>query len=139
MTENLNKAELLTTLKSQAQSMGLHVVDESGDGFRAEQENIVVKWLLGQRKVLYRLGIRLSEGDHVANFREMVREKSWGLLPPTLTIEKTSIRGTELSGTHEERSPVGGGKVDFGRAREAVKKMVGDAGWTFHLEAGRAP
>ena len=34
---------------------------------------------------------------------------------------------------------LGGGKLDFARAREALKQTISGAGWTFHLEGGRAP
>jgi hypothetical protein len=135
----LDRNALLTALKTQIQALGLKVIEDKGDGFRAEQENILVKWLLGQRKVLYRMAVRLADADHSANFRDMVKENSWGLLPPTLTIETTSLHGTERSGTHEERSLAGGGKVDFGKVREALKKSIADAGWAFHYEAGRVP
>jgi hypothetical protein len=133
------KSELLASLKAKAAAMGLRLLDENADGFRAEQENILVKWFLGQRKVLYRMAVRLSEGDRVANFREAVTERSWGLLPPSITVEKSSLKGWERSGTHEERSAAGGGKVDFARVRETLKQAIAEAGWTFHLEGGRLP
>ncbi len=85
------------------------------------------------------MALRVSDPDHVVNFREMVKESSWGLLPPTITFETTSVRGWEKSGTHVERSPSGGGKVDFSQVREAVHRAIVEAGWTFHLEGGRAP
>jgi len=135
----LDRTALLAALKAQIQALGLKVIEDNADGFRAEQENILIKWLLGQRKALYRMAVKLSDADHTANFREMVKENSWGLLPPTLTIETTSIRGTQPSGTHEERSLAGGGKIDFGRVREGLKKTIADAGWAFHYEAARAP
>lgn len=133
------KSVLLAALKSQANVLGLKIFDESADGFRAEREDILVKWFLGQRKVVYRMSANLSGPDHTVNFREMVQENSWGLQPPTLTLETTAVHGWERSGTHEERSLAGGGKVDYGKAREALKKTITDAGWAFHLEGGRAP
>ena len=135
----IDKNALLAALKAQAKALGMSTIEENADGFRAEQENILVKWLLGQRKVLYRMSVRLADADHTANFREMVKENSWGLLPPTLTVERTSINGWERSGTHEEHSLAGGGKVDYGKIREALKKVIGEAGWTFHLEGARVP
>jgi hypothetical protein len=135
----IDKNALLAALKAQAKALGMSTIEESADGFRAEQENILVKWLLGQRKVLYRMSVRLADAEHTANFREMVKENSWGLLPPTLTVETTSISGWERSGTHKERSLAGGGKVDYGKVREALKKVIGDAGWTFHLEGASVP
>jgi hypothetical protein len=134
------KKDLAAALKAKVQSLGLRVTEENADGFKAEQENILIKWLLGQKKVLYRMSVRFAEPEHQTDFREMVKERSWGLLPPTFTVEKTSQRGVELSGTHEEHAMVGGGgKVDFGKVREALKKAIADAGWGFHYEAGRAP
>jgi hypothetical protein len=135
----LDRNALFASLKTQLQALGLKIIEDKPESLRAEQENILVKWLLGQRKVQYRMAIRLADADHTANFRDMVKENSWGLLPPTLTIETTSIHGVERSGTHEERSLAGGGKVDFGKVREALKKTVADAGWSFHYEAAQTP
>jgi hypothetical protein len=139
MAAVLGKSDLLSALKSQTMADGLHVIEENDGGYRAEEESILSKWFLGQRKVVYRMSVRLAEADHVANFREMVKEVSSGLQPPSLTVETTSVKGWERSGTREERTPAGGGRVDFGKVREGVKSAVDTAGWTFHLEGGQAP
>jgi hypothetical protein len=88
----------------------------------------------------YQMAVRLSEADHTVNFREAVKERSWGLLPPSLTVEKTGVKGWERSGTHTEK-PLGGGggAVDFAKVRDALKLTVAASGWQFHLEGGRLP
>ena len=140
MTGNLTKVDFVTALKSRAQALGLTVTEANADGFKAEQQDILVKWPLGQRKVVYSMSVRAAEPDHTANFREMVKEKSWGLLPPTLSVTTTTQRGLEVSGTHTEKALMGGGgKVDFGKVRDSLKQAIADSGWTFHYEAGRAP
>ena len=70
----------------------------------------------------------------------MVKESSFGLLPPTLTVETTSTKGWERSGTHSEK-PLGGGggTVDFGKVREGLKEAVTAGGWQFNLEGGKLP
>ena len=66
-------------------------------------------------------------------------ETSWGIPPPGVTVEKTSIKGTELSGSRTDLALGGGGSVDYAAVREAFRTAVGDAGWTFVFEAGKMP
>ena len=140
MSEIASKAVLLAKLKAEAKRLGLALHDESGEGFEGDVESILIKWMLGKKTAVYRMSVRLAEADHVIHFREVVKESSWGLLPPTLTVEKTTTKGWERSGTHTEK-PVGGGggTVDFGRVREALKQTVAAGGWQFHLEGGKLP
>ena len=135
-----SKAEILTSLKAEARRLGLTLYDESGEGFKGDVESILIKWMLGQRKMVYKMSCVLSEADHAAHFRELVKESSWGLLPPTLTVESTSTKGWERSGTHTEK-PLGGkgGTVDFAKVREGLKQAVATGGWQFNLEGGRLP
>jgi len=135
-----SKAEILNNLKTEAKHLGLTLHDESGEGFKGDVESILIKWMLGQRKMVYKMSCVLSEPDHIANFREVVKESSWGLLPPTLTVESTSTKGWERSGTHTEK-PLGGkgGTVDFGKVRESLKQTVAAGGWQFHLDGGKLP
>ena len=140
MADIASKADMLAGLKAEAKRLGLTLRDESGEGFKGDVESILIKWMLGQRKMVYKMSCVLSETDHAANFREVVKESSWGLLPPTLTVESTSTKGWERSGTHTEK-PLGGkgGTVDFGKVREGLKQAVAAGGWQFHLDGGRMP
>ena len=140
MTETIPHADLKATLKEQLSALGLNVHDEAAGTLTADVESIAAKWWLGSRKVTYRLSCRLSEPEHVVNFREAVVERSWGLPPPTLTVETTSTSGWKRSGTREDKSAFGqGGKLDYARVREAVEKTVAAGGWTFRFEGGRMP
>jgi hypothetical protein len=86
------------------------------------------------------MSLHLAEAERAVHFREVVKESSWGLLPPTLTVETTSTKGWERSGTHSEK-PLGGGggTVDFAKVREGLKQAVAAGGWQFNLEGGRMP
>ena len=132
--------DLLAELKKQAAILGLAVRDGAKGELAGEVESIGAKWWLGGRKVNYRMTCRLAEAEHALHFREAVVEKSWGIPPPTLTVEKTTVSGWKRSG---ERTNVslggGGGKLDYARVREAVERAAVGAGWTFHLEGGRMP
>jgi len=140
MADIASKADMLAKLKGEAKRLGLNLHDESGEGFKGDVESILIKWMLGKKTAVYRMSVRLAEADHVIHFREVVKESSWGLLPPTLTVEKTSVKGWERSGTHSEK-PLGGGggTVDFGRVRETLKQTVAAGGWQFRLEGGKLP
>lgn len=135
----LSETDLLAALKARANFLGVSLEADGPHALKGEKQSILIKWFLGQRKMVYSMAVRLAEAEHGVKFREMVKESSWGILPPTFTVEKTTVKGWERSGTHSEASPAGGGKVDYGELREAFKKIVTDAGWQFHLEGGRAP
>jgi hypothetical protein len=136
----LSSNDLLAELKKQAAILGLSVRDGAYQELLGEVESIGAKWWLGGRKVNYRMACRLAEAERTLHFREAVVEKSWGIPPPTLTVEKTTVSGWKRSG---ERTDIslggGGGKLDYARMREAVERAAVAAGWTFHLEGGRMP
>jgi hypothetical protein len=136
----MNKAEIMAGLKAEAARAGLKLHDETGEGFKGEIESIKIKWFLGQKKAVYRMSIVLSEADHVAKFREMVKEVSSGLLPPTMTVETTTTSGWTRSGSKTEATAgAGGGTIEFAKVREAIQKAVAAGGWQFQLEGGRMP
>jgi hypothetical protein len=140
MAEIAGKVEMLANLKAEAKRLGLTLHDESAEGFKGDVESILIKWMLGKKTAVYRMSINLAEAERAVHFREVVKESSSGLLPPTLTVETTSTKGWERSGTHTEK-PVGGGggTVDFAKVREGLKQTVAAGGWQFHLEGGRMP
>lgn len=131
-------AELKTELKAVLAGAGLTVTESDG-ALAGARETITAKWWLGGRKVTYRASCRLAEPERTVHFREVVVERSWGIPPPTLTVETTTTSGWKRSGTRTDVSAPGGGTLDYARVREAVEKAVTAAGWTFHLEGGRLP
>ena len=140
MADIASKADLLAALKAEAKRLGLTLRDESAEGFKGDVESILIKWMLGKKTAVYKMSLSLAEAERTVHFREAVKESSWGLLPPTLTVETTSTKGWERSGTHTEK-PLGGGggTVDFAKVREVLKQAVAAGGWQFNLEGGRAP
>ena len=140
MGDKVSKADLFAALKAEAMRLGLILRDESGDGFKGEVEAILMKWMLGQKKMVYKMSLRFNEAEGAVRYREAVKESSFGLVPPTLTVETTGIKGGERSGTHKEVMPDGkGGTLDYGRVREALKQAVEARGWRFDYESGRMP
>lgn len=130
--------DLKTQLKSALVEAGLTLTESSG-ALEGARESITSKWWFGGRKVTYRASCRLAEAERTVHFREVVVERSWGIPPPTLTVETTTTSGWKRSGTRTDVSASGGGQVDYARVREAVEKAVAAADWTFHLEGGRLP
>ena len=135
----LSAHELLAELRKQAAILGLSLRDDADGALHGEAESIGAKWWLGGRKVNYKMACRLAEAERRLHFREAVIEKSWGIPPPTLTVEKTTMRGWQRSGERTDVSLGGGGKLDYARVREAMERAAVAAGWTFHLEGGRMP
>ena len=140
MSNPSSEQDLLAGLKARLGSLGLSVHEDAKLGLVGEAQPIRSKWWLGARTVTYRISCRPSQADRTVQFRESVTESSWGLPPPTLTVERARVSGWKLSG---ERSDVsagdGGGAIDYAQVRNAVEQAVTAAGWTFHLQGGRLP
>lgn len=131
--------ELSERLQQRARTEGLAVRADGPDGFRGEADVIRAKWFLGANKARYTMSCRLDEASHTVHFREAVKESSWGLPPPPFVSEKSSQRGTEVSISRKQVSVGGGGALEFGRLRENLNQLVGEAGWRFDHEATKMP
>jgi hypothetical protein len=92
------------------------------------------KWLLGGRKVTSNFTCSLDPATHEARFRESSVESSWGLPPPTFTVQTTSQYGARVKATRVDKGVGGGGILEFGAFRESVEQAVKDAGWEFLYE-----
>ena len=139
MSDALSKTELLSKLASTASTHGVKAASDDATTLSGEQEAILAKWFLGGRKVAYKFSCRLDEATREVRFREATKESSWGVPPPTMTVEKTSQHGTRVSQSRTDRGVGGGGTLDYGGLREAFEQTVRDAGWRFALEVGRMP
>lgn len=135
----LTHRDLVTELQKLAGTLGLTVQENAQQELTGELESIRAKWWLGGRKVTYRMSCRLSEPDHTVHFREAIIERSWGIPPPTLTVETTTQSGWQRSGKRHDVSPGGGGSLDYAQVRHAVQQAVTAAGWQFHFDGSRIP
>ncbi len=95
---------------------------------------IKAKWLLGERKVTNNFTCTLDPASHEAHFRESAVETSWGMPPPTFTVQTTSQYGAQVKTTRVDKGVGGGGVLEFGTFRESVERTVKDAGWDFLYE-----
>lgn len=102
-------------------------------------ETIKAKWFLGGRKVSYRMACSVDEPSRTVRFREAAIESSWGIPPPTLTVERTTQHGTRVSESRTDRGVGGGGHLDYGGLREALEQTARAGGWQFTLELGKMP
>jgi hypothetical protein len=139
MPNSLSERDLVAELQKLTAAAGLNVRPDVQHGLTGEAERIGAKWWFGGRKVAYRMSCRLTVSDHTVHFREAVVEHSWGIPPPTLTVETTSVSGWKRSGARHDVSVGGGGALDYAKVRNAVESASTAAGWTFHLEGGRLP
>lgn len=139
MSHPAHESALLTALESRAKGLGLTTRLDGPDGLAGDTEAIRSKWFLGGRKVAYRFACRLDTRAHAVRFREAVVESSWGIPPPTFTVETTTTSGWERSGSRTDLSPGGGGSLDLGPVREALRIATESAGWRFEVEPGRVP
>jgi hypothetical protein len=105
------------------------VPDMAGNEWSAKGEAIRAKWMLGGRKVAYRVTCRLDEPSLTARVRDAITESSWGIPPPSLQVEKTVQTGTRVSVSQSQRSAGGGGSLDSGRLRGAIEAVLKEAGW----------
>lgn len=139
MPNDLSERDLIAELQQHTAAAGLKVQTDAQHGLTGEAEKIGAKWWLGGRKVTYRMSCNLTESDHTVHFRESVVERSWGIPPPTLTVETTSVSGWKRSGERHDVSIGGGGALDYAKVRDVVESASAAAGWKFHLEGGRLP
>ena len=138
MQDISSKTALCAEIAKQASACGLQVRTED-DTVVGEIESIRAKWFLGGRKASYRMSCKPNEADRMVRFREVVTERSWGIPPPTFTVEKTTVSGWRRSGERTDVSPGGSGVLDYAKVREALEKATLAAGWKFQLEGGRMP
>jgi hypothetical protein len=139
MSGGLSQFDLVARLKSKGTALGCSLRDDGKDGLTGEIESIRAKWFLGGRKATYRMSCRLAEAERMVYFREAVSEKTWGIPPPTLTIEKETTTGWKRSGKRTDVSVGGGGTIDYARVRDGLEQVATGAGWQFRLEGGRMP
>jgi hypothetical protein len=140
MPEVLARRELLDDLEKKAGALGLAVrEDEEQQGCSGAVEAIGAKWWFGGRKVTYRMSCRLTEADRTVHFREAAVERSWGIPPPTLTVEATTISGWKRNEKRTDVSVGGGGSLKYGQVRNVLEQATAAAGWNFHLDGGRMP
>jgi hypothetical protein len=131
----ISQAELLARLSLVASSHGGSASTADGHTVKGTLTAIKAKWLLGGRKVTSTFTCVLDAASHEARFRESAVESTWGLPPPTLSIQTTSQYGTRVIETRTDTGVGGGGVLEFGKFREAVECAVTDAGWRLVFEA----
>jgi hypothetical protein len=134
-----SERDLAAELQRQGTAAGLTVRADTAHDVSGERENIGAKWWLGGRKVIYRMSCHLTEADHTVHFREAVVERSWGIPPPSLSIETTTVSGWKRSGERHDVAVGGGGTLDYAKVRDTMEAASRAAGWTFQLEGGRLP
>ncbi len=130
----LSQAELLSKLLAVATAHAGTAVTATDGTIKGTLTAIKAKWLLGGRKVTSNFRCTLDPANHEAHFQESAMESSWGLPPPTLTIETTSQFGSRVNTTRTDTGVGGGGKLEFGTFRDDFGRAVQDAGWKFVSE-----
>lgn len=134
----LAKEELLARLMALAAKEGLN--GEIKDGvMQGRKEAIKARWFLGGIRSTYNFSCALDGDTCTATFRESIVDKSWGLAPPTVTVETSSQSGTTVDSTRRDRSVGGGGTLSFGAWRSRCQELVAQAGWRFIHQALRLP
>lgn len=130
------EAELLARLSALVGAHGGTAATPDGHTVTGTLTAIKAKWFLGGRKVTSNVRCTLDPVAREARFRESAIESSWGLPPPTFTVETTSQYGSRVTATRTDKGIGGGGRLEFGAFREQFERAVQDAGWTFVFEVG---
>lgn len=139
MADSILESELVARLTSIADAHSVKVTSIDDRTLRGTQEAIKSKWFLGGRKVVYRMACDVDEASRTIRFREVTVESSWGMPPPTFTVEKTTQQDTRVSVSRTDRSVGGGGHLDYGGLRAAFEQAVRGGGWQFTVEVGKLP
>ena len=127
----LSQAELLSTLVAVATANTGTALSATDGTLTGTLTAIKAKWLLGGRKVTSNFRCTLDPATHEAHFRESAVESSWGLPPPTFTVQTTSQYGARVNTTRTDTGVGGGGTLEFGKFREDFERAVQGAGWEF--------
>ncbi len=130
----LSQAELLATLLAVATANPGTALTATDGTLAGTLTAIKAKWILGGRKVTSHFTCILDAATHEAHFRESAMESSWGLPPPTFTVETTSQVGSRVNTTRTDAAAGGGGTLEFGKFREDFERAVQNAGWRFVYE-----
>jgi hypothetical protein len=130
----LSQAELLSTLLAVATVNTGTALSATDGTLTGTLTAIKAKWLLGGRKVTSSFRCTLDPATHEAHFRESAMESSWGLRPPTFTVETTSQFGSRVNTSRKDAGVGGGGELEFGKFRQDFERTVQDAGWKFVYE-----
>lgn len=139
MADTIPQSEMVGRLVSIADAHGVKVTSTDDRTLSGIREAITSKWFLGGRKVVYRIACQVDGASRTVRFREAATESSWGLPPPTLTVERTTQRGTDVWKSRTDRSVGGGGHLDYGGLRDAVEQAVRGGGWQFTVDVGKMP
>lgn len=131
MHEPNTAADLLEKIADVVEAEGGQIAEKGAHAVSATLTAIMSKWFLGGRKVTDSVTCRLVPEAHEVHLRETAVETSWGMPPPTFKVETTIQTGSRVTSTRSETSPGGGGRLEFGRFRDAVAQATRDAGWTF--------
>ncbi|MCE1238043.1 MAG: hypothetical protein LWW93_16970 [Hyphomicrobiales bacterium] len=134
MSTIATSSELMERLERVAVAQGLETTRRTAGELAAKREAIRAKWLLGARKLVYTMSLRLDDGVRLVRFREATKETSWGLPPPTLSFQTETISGKTRSGARHDVAPGGGGEIDYAAVRTAMEQATRDAGWGFEVE-----
>ena len=130
----LSRAELLSTLVAVATANTGTALSATDGTITGTLTAIKAKWILGGRKVTSNFRCTLDPATHEAHFQESAMESSWGLPPPTFTVETTSQFGSRVNTTRKDAGVGGGGELEFGKFREDFERAVQNAGWKFIYE-----
>lgn len=131
MHDPIAEADLLESIAKVVEAEGGRVSSRDTHALSATLTAIVSKWFLGGRTVSDSVTCRLVPESHEVHLRETATETSWGMPPPTFTVETRVQSGSRVTSTRSDASVGGGGRLEFGRFRDAVAQATRDAGWTF--------
>ena len=137
MVDLLSGTALIDRLTATAAAHDVKASSGDARTLKGTQEAIKSKWFLGGRKVTYRMSCEVDDAARTVRFRESSVDSSWGVPPPSLTVEKTTQRGTQVTESRTERAVGGGGRLDYGSLRTDIERTVREAGWQFVFESGR--
>ena len=131
MRKPMADSDLLEKIAAVVKTEGGSISRQGTHALTGTLTAIQSKWFLGGRKVTDTVTCRLLPEAHEVHLREIAVEASWGLPPPTLTMEKTVQSGSRVTSTRVDQAIGGAGRLEFGRFRDAVAQATRDAGWAF--------
>lgn len=109
-------------------SAGWHVSVKT-QRLQATREDIKARWWFGSRKVTLSLDCVLDFSDKVLTYREIAKEVSRGIPPPTLSLSTFKQSGTHVKIARQDYSLAGGGVMHYGSVRKLLEHICQQSGW----------
>ncbi len=89
----------------------------------------MAKWWFGSRRLSLHLKCRFDAASRTVFYREIMKEVTFGIPPPTLGVSHRSQHGLDVDEIRRDSGPFGSGALHYGEVRHWLQALCTEAGW----------